>query len=818
VGLIERYICVHGHFYQPYREHPWLEEIEEEDSAFPYHDWNERITRECYAPNGASRLLDDQGRIIGIVSNYERMSADFGPTLLSWLERKRPEVHSSIVDSDRASRKRFSGHGSAIAQMYNHSIAPLDNLRDRRTQAIWGLADFEHRFGRKSEGMWLPETAVDTATLDLLAELGVKFTILAPYQAKAFRPLGSEAWQDAAGRLDPKSAYLCKLPSGRTIAVFFYDGAIARDVAFGPLLNDGRAMAARLQSAFDSGSDRPQLENIAVDGETFGHHHHFGDMALASCLHDIEASPARLTVYGEYLERFPPTLEAAINENTSWSCSHGIERWRSDCGDNSGGHPGWNQAWRTPLRSAADWLRDQLAPLYEQEAGRLVRDPWQARDDYIAVILDRSAANVKRFVAGHAPRPLSGEETVRLLKLLELQRFAMYQYSSDGWFFDDISELTSVQVLRCAARAMQLAREVTGRDFEREYSTRLAAARSNLPEQKSGARVYASHARPATINLPRAAAHFAMSSLFRSPAPEARLGRFVATERERWLTEVGSQKLAFGKMRVASEVTREAALLGFTVLHFGKHHVSAWVGPHGDDKALKEAGAKAATAFLWGDVAKVIRVIERFFGTRGYTFDHVLRDGQRHILSRVMSDAVGLLEPLLVDGLERCYSSARAMREAGMRPSSALSLHLSAMLNTAFRRELERPDLDLDRLKLLADEFRPGVIEPDHDTIAPAASLRTEHLVREVAGADWRAAQDSPGQTPDKALNRAVGLLRTLDGLKLPFDLWKSQNLFFPLVASVHPELRRAAESGNQAAAERSGGFEQLAAYLGIKV
>ena len=345
--------------------------------------------------------------------------------------------------------------------MYNHSIAPLDNLRDRRTQAVWGLADFEHRFGRKSEGMWLPETAVDMATLDILADLGVRFTILAQDQAKAFRPVGGEAWQDAAGRLDPKATYLCRLPSGRDIAVFFYDGPIAKDVAFGPLLTDGRAMAARLQAAFDTGSDRPQLENIAVDGETFGHHHQFGDMALASCLHEIEASPVRLTVYGEYLERFPPGLEVTINENTAWSCSHGIERWRADCGDNTGSHPGWNQAWRAPLRSATDWLREQLCPVFEHEAAGLLRNPWKSRDDYIAVILDRSADTVERFIADHASRELKKDEKVRLLKLLELQRFAMLQYSSDGWFFDDISELNAVQVMRCAARAMQLAREAS---------------------------------------------------------------------------------------------------------------------------------------------------------------------------------------------------------------------------------------------------------------------------------------------------------------------------------------------------------------------
>jgi len=811
---IEQYICVHGHFYQPYREHPWLEEVEEEDSAHPFHDWNERVARECYAPNGAARLLDDKGRIVGIVSNYERISADFGPTLLSWLERSQPEIHRAIVEDDRASRARFSGHGAAIAQMYNHSIAPLDNLRDRRTQALWGLADFEHRFGRKSEGMWLPETAVDIPTLDILSEFGVKFVVLAPHQARAFRSLGETAWQDAQGRLDPKSAYLCRLPSGRSLAAFFYDGIVAKDVAFGPLLDDGRVLAGRLKAALGGGSERPVLEHIAVDGETFGHHHRFGDMALASCLHEIENSPAHLTVYGEFLERFPPDTEVAINENTSWSCVHGIERWRADCGCNSGSHPDWNQKWRAPLRTAMDWLRDQLDAVYEREAARLVRDPWQARDDYIAVILDRSSAGIERFVAGHAVQALSKDETTRLLKLLELERFAMLMYSSDGWFFDDISELTTIQVLKCAARAIQLCREVGGQDCEPEYVTRLASAVSNVPEQADGARIYASQVKPAAVDMPRIAAHFAMASLFiQKPSdrkPMTRLGRFSAAEVERRQTEVGSQKLAFGKLRVASATTAEQSLLAYTVLHFGGHHLSAWVCPCNDDAALASTGDKASAAFLWGDVAEVIRVIEAHFGPKGYTFGHVLRDGQRGILSRVINEAVAWLEPMLEDGLDRCYSSARAMREVNMNPARAVAIPLASMLNTAFRRQLEHSALDLGRLELLAREFRPGVLEPNRDELAPAASLTIERLLAALA----KNAAGAGGEP----LSQAARLFDVLDGLGLPLDLWKSQNRFFPLVASVYPELRRQAESGDRQAKESLSRFERLSAYLGFRI
>ncbi|HEY2321618.1 MAG TPA: glycoside hydrolase, partial [Thermoanaerobaculia bacterium] len=323
-----RFIAVHGHFYQPPRENPWLEAVETQDTAHPYHDWNERITFECYAPNASARILDDSDRILRIVNNYATMSFNFGPTLLSWLEVHAPETYAAIIDADRASRARFSGHGSAIAQAYNHIIMPLANARDRRTQVQWGIRDFEHRFGRKPEGMWLPETAVDTDTLEVLAAAGIRFTILEPGQARE------------AG-IDPTMAYRCNLPSGRSIAIFFYDGPISRAVAFENLLARGEFLANRLAGAFDPSRTHDQLVNIATDGETYGHHHRYGDMALAYALHYIEERElATLTNYGEYLEKHPPVHEVEIRENTAWSCAHGVERWRSDCGCSTGGQAG----------------------------------------------------------------------------------------------------------------------------------------------------------------------------------------------------------------------------------------------------------------------------------------------------------------------------------------------------------------------------------------------------------------------------------------------------------------------------------------------
>ena len=407
---MERFLCVHGHFYQPPRESAWLEQIEIQDSAYPYHDWNERIAAECYTPNSESRILDSERFITKIVNNYSQISFNFGPTLLSWMQRSVPATYEAILEADRQSRDRFSGHGSALAQAYNHMIMPLANRRDKATQVLWGLKDFEHRFGRAAEGMWLPETAVDIETLEVLADHGVTYTVLAPRQAARIRAKDRKEWTDVSGEtVDPTTAYIQRLPSGRSMILFFYDGPIAKAIAFEGLLSSGETLASRLTSGFAEERDWPQLMHIAVDGETFGHHHRFGDMALAYALEHIEANHlARITNYAEFLELNPPTHEVEIFENSSWSCVHGVERWRSDCGCNSGGHHHWNQAWRGPLRDSLDWLRDTVAPLYEQAAAKYVKEPWAARDDYIELILNRSSENAVAFLDRHTRPPVDG--------------------------------------------------------------------------------------------------------------------------------------------------------------------------------------------------------------------------------------------------------------------------------------------------------------------------------------------------------------------------------------------------------------------------
>jgi len=513
----KKYICIHGHFYQPSRENPWLEDIELQDSAYPFHDWNEKISEECYKGNSTSRILDKQGNIIKIINNYSRISFNFGPTLLSWMEKHQPEIYQTVLEADKISQERYHGHGSAIAQIYNHIIMPLANDRDKYTQIYWGIKDFQTRFRRYPEGMWLPETAVDYRTLEIMADLGIQFTILAPHQAKKIRKVEENApWQEVnKTTLNTKQPYVCNLPSGKSIHLFFYDGPISHEVSFGDILSNGEKLVNRLLKAFSQDNGPPELVHIATDGETYGHHHRFGDMALAYCLHYIEENKvATITNYGEYLEFHPPGYEVEIVENSSWSCSHGIERWRSDCGCYSGIHPDWHQKWRKPLREAMDWLRGQSIQIFEQEASAYFKGVWQARNEYISIVLNRNPDHIESFLQEYSSHPLNSEEKTKALTLLEIQRNAMLMYTSCGWFFDEISGIETIQVLQYAARCIQLIQRFADRSPEEEYLKILEQAPSNIPRYQNGAKIYQLLIKPAMVDLIRVAAHYAISSLF----------------------------------------------------------------------------------------------------------------------------------------------------------------------------------------------------------------------------------------------------------------------------------------------------------------
>ncbi|MDQ2924613.1 MAG: DUF3536 domain-containing protein, partial [Acidobacteriota bacterium] len=581
----QHYICVHGHFYQPPRENPWLETVEMQDSAAPFHDWNERITAECYAPNGASRITDKSDRIIRILNNYARISFNFGPTLLNWLAASAPRTYRMIVDADRASAARYGGHGSAIAQVYNHIIMPLANERDALTQIRWGIADFAHRFGRKPEGMWLAETAVSRSVLALMAQEGIKFTVLAPSQCARVRKLSEPdtPWNETVHvNVDPTHPYLIRLDEGRSIAVFFYDGPGSRAIAFEGLLNSGEDFGQRLLQCLhsDKPDTEPQLAHVATDGESYGHHHRHGEMALSYALHWIEENNlATLTNYGEFLEKFPPQWEAEIAENTSWSCGHGIERWRSNCGCNSG-KQGWNQEWRGPLREALNFLREKTAPLAEAVAKPLLHDLWTARDAYIGVMLDRSADNVARFLAAHATHELSAAERVTVFELLELERHTQLMYTSCGWFFDEVSGIETVQVIAYAGRVLQLAAKLFGAPgiaLEAEFLSLLARAKSNVPGIGDGAEVYRRNVTEARVDLEHVGAHYAISSMFRNYPDKGELFCFDLHRQSYEVFTSGRGRVALGRAEIRSRVTQESENICFAVLHLGDQNLSAAV-------------------------------------------------------------------------------------------------------------------------------------------------------------------------------------------------------------------------------------------------
>ena len=776
---MERYICIHAHFYQPPRENPWLEAVERQESAYPYHDWNERITTECYAPNSASRILDERGYIRQIVNNYGRISFNFGPTLLSWLQENSPQTYAGILESDRESRERFSGHGSALAQAYNHMILPLASACDRRTQVIWGIRDFERRFERAPEGMWLPETAVDVATLETLAEQGIRFTILAPHQAGRVRALEARSWKDVSGgRIDPTRAYLARLPSGKTINLFFYDGPISRAVAFEKLLESGEQFAARLKSGLSDRRRWPQMVHIATDGETYGHHHRHGDMALAFAVDRIGSDPViRLTNYSEFLSKFPPTHEVQIIENTSWSCAHGVERWRSDCGCNSG-RAGWNQAWRGPLRAALDYLRDRAAALFEQRAASLLRDPWAARDDYIDVILNRSPESLWHFFEKHSRKDLSKGETTEALKLLEMQRHAMLMYTSCGWFFDELSGIETLQVMEYAGRVIQLALETGGLGLEAEFLERLALAKSNLPEFGDGAVIYNRLVRPAFVDLCKVGAHFAISSMFNGEHPVPQFCYSIRPIDYRH-AESGAARLALGRAQVTSIITRESRELGFAAVYLGEQALHAGVREIGEPEEHARFTDRAMEAFSRGDMVEAQRLLDDGYGEMRYSLKSLFKDEQKRILDIVLSRTLEDAELSYHKIYEKHGSLLRFLREMGQPVPDVLRFTAEFVLNNDLRRTLDSDPVDFVRVAMLMELVKREGVALDAAGVGYAAANSLTRLLRRL--------EEKPREP--ELLERANILATIFPDLPFPVNYWDAQNIYYSILTHEFPAI-----------------------------
>jgi alpha-amylase/alpha-mannosidase (GH57 family) len=805
-----RSICIHGHFYQPPRENPFLEYVEWQESAAPYHDWNERITAECYAPNAASRIMDGEGRIAKIVNNYSKISFNFGPTLLSWLQENAPDVYSSVIQADAESMKLFSGHGSAMAQAYNHLIMPLANSRDKRTQVFWGVKDFEHRFGRKPEGMWLPETAVDLETLDLLAEFGMKFTILAPRQASRVRRLGSRSWKDVTGdRIDPTRPYLLRLPSRRKIALFFYDGPISRAVAFEGLLDSGEQFANRIMSGFSDQRDWPQLLHIATDGESYGHHHHFGEMALSYALEHIESNGlAKITNYGEFLEQNPPTHQVEIFENSSWSCVHGVERWRSNCGCNSGGRD-WNQNWRAPLRKALDWLRDSLAPRYEEKAREFLKDPWAARDEYARIILDRNSDNMSRFLVEHAHGELSEADKVTVWKLLELQRHSMLMYTSCGWFFDELSGIETVQVITYAGRALQLAMDLfADASLESAFLEKLAEAQSNIPEHQDGARIYEKFVKPAVVDLPKLAAHYAIRSVFEEYGDHADIYSYVVDREDNAHAETGKMKLVTGRARFTSRITHESSLLSFGVLYFGDHNVTGGVRKFRGEEEYQASSRVLHEAFSRANTPEVLHLLDQGFDQNIYSLKSLFRDDQRKILDIILSSTLAQAENSLRQQYAEHAPLMKFLADLHVDQPRLFQTLAQFALNSELREALQKDETITDRVRSLVQEAATMNVAIDTQNLEFIVRKQTEQR----AYAFWR----NPTELPRlEQLQTAVQRAQTM-----PFkvNLWKVQNLFAQKLDGTLTSMREQADQGNENARTWVDHMGSLADTLGLRV
>ncbi len=795
---MNRYICIHSHFYQPPRENPWLEAIEIQDEAYPFHNWNERINTECYACNAESRILDSEKRIIDLINNYTKISFNFGPTLLSWLEVHAPKVYTSILDADKMSQKIFSGHGSAIAQVYNHIIMPLASRKDKITQVRWGIIDFEQRFKRKPEGMWLSETAVDTETLEILADHGIMFTILSQYQADNVREIGTENWTDVKnGKIDSRFPYKCILPSGKSIALFFYNSKIAHDISFGSLINDGSRFAHRLLDAFDRDLIKPQLINVATDGETYGHHHRFGDMALAFCYYYIESkNHAKITIYGEFLDKYPPMYEVRIKENSSWSCVHGVERWRNNCGCFSGGKPHYNQNWRKPLRDSLDWLSNKLIPIFENELSGLLKKPWEARNDYINVILNRSKASIINYINKHLKpeklKILDEEQQIKIIELMEMQRYALLMYTSCAWFFNDISGIETIQIISYAARAIQLAKKISGADLETQFVNILAKAISNKSGFGNGEQIYNNYIKILQIDLKRIAAHFGIVSLFNKRFNKRfnkqfykeenthKIYCYSAKEIDTNIFHAGIHTLSIGKVLISSNITLEKKIFFYVILHLVDHNIHAGVSENINNKKYINIRKEIETAFNNIDISETILKIDKHFNENTYTINHVFKGEQRKIFQKILTNGVKDITDSIYQLYEKYYSIMQTMLKLKVPLPTSFYLTGEYIANIKLCKIFQDDNIDNKEILKVFKEIKQFSFEIDKPTLEYLAQKRITSLMERC--------MDSPyNMHLYESLETILGIIKDLS---LEVDIWEAQNIYFNLCEKIYLEIK----------------------------
>lgn len=799
----ERYLTIHGHFYQPPRENPWLEAIELQDSALPFHDWNERINFECYNPNSVSRIVDHQNRLLDIVNNYSLMSFNIGPTLMSWLEANAPLTYKRIVQADQESVKARGGHGNAIAQVYNHMIMPLANLQDKITQTLWGIKDFQHRFGRMPEGIWLAETAVDDETLEVLVDHGIKFTILSPYQAAKVRPLKSKQkdlyWDDVSwGNVDPARAYRYYIKNNpeKFIDLFFYDGSISKSVAFDNLLKDGEKFIKRIQDGVSDKRDYNQLVNLGTDGESYGHHTKFGDMAL-SYIQKVKAKEAgfTLTNYGEYLEKEPATYEVDIKQSSSWSCFHGVGRWAEDCGCSTGSQPGWNQKWRKPLRDGLNWLRDELIEIFEEHGKKYFKNPWEARNNYITVILDRNEDTISKFLKKEQSHPLDEEEKVLAIKLLEMQRQAMLMFTSCGWFFSEISGIEPVQILKYAARAIQLAQEYTIKDIEKPFLDILELAKSNIKKQGTGKDIYQKYVKPSIVNIKQVVSHWAISSLYEDFEPETDIYCYKVKKIDYHRSSKGNSNLVIGRIQVSSSVTLESHDMIFAMLRFSSEDFHCTIREFVGNAEYNRIKSKLISEYSNATMTEVIRTFDENLGREYYTLKDLFFEERRKIVNLLLKDKLEKFDSTYKSLFNDSKTSIFQLQELGLKVPSEFNMVAHYTLSHAFNKIITKakdvldPEVIRRTTDIHAEAKKLGIKLDNKASIDVFSAKLTRNLDKLAKNLDEHHAQI------------ILDTIQTSKDIGIELDLTEAQNIYFKKIyiklAGMINKMRTSKDTSN---------------------
>jgi alpha-amylase/alpha-mannosidase (GH57 family) len=739
------FVTVHGHFYQPPRENPYLDAIEQQPSAGPFHDWNERIYWECYRPNAFARIYNDQGEIVRIVNNFEYLSFNIGATLMRWLERYDLEVYQRILEADRLSLARL-GYGNAVAQVYNHIIMPLANERDKRTQIRWGKADFRRRFGRDPEGMWLAETAIDRATVAALIDEGITFTILDASQARLIRSIAPNPaagdWIDvSSGNIDPTRPYRCYLSADRYLDIFFYDGPISRAMGFEDLLHRSVDLCDRLSLAVQQDNRPSQLVSVATDGETFGHHKRGTEKCLAYAFtHEFAERGWQVTNYAHYLATHPPVWEVELKDVTAWSCIHGVDRWQDDCGCGGGG--GTQQRWRRPLRDSLNWLRDSLAQIFDSQGPKLLRDPWAARDAYIAVMQDRRYGTIGQFLKAHQHHPLTPDEQIDALRLLEMQQHSLLMFTSCGWFFEELSRPEGTQILRYAARAIELAAEVSGVQLEAIFLKQLATAPTNNRELPNGADVYEALVRTAQLSPEQLAAHYAIAQLIglgqlahpaapigaslgsvsstpmglgpdrgdldivrrsESPPQWQHLYAYTLYRIDQQQRSLGPLTLSIGHVRLISDSTLEVFQVVYAALHLGSLDLYCCVQPFSGRRAYSDLKQQLLQSLDQGSGTQVVLEFHRLMQpAKTFTLWDLLPEVRQQVMEQISQTTLQRLDQLYTQVYRDNYGLLLAFRRDDLPIPSELSVAADVALSHRVRQLIRR----------LGDELSQGWTSP----------------------------------------------------------------------------------------------------------